>query len=197
MKKDFAEITKIIKNREREVKNILSSKDTDIVTKTVLLRRLAREIAEAFVGRMSYKTLEDFFEAYDKGESPLIQLEGEGIRHDDIIILKDCPMSPLFEDFKEGADFPDYWKTVPEQYMETFKNEALLHPLCIVHQRCRDELAAKVPKGKSFVHSIAIACRSMSSGKIVYSSSGLHLSGRTEDEIQRLIDGMACAFQVR
>lgn len=195
--KELTEIAKIIKKREQEIKTILSSSDNDIAGKTVLLRKLGREIAHSFVGTSAYKTLEDFFSAYDKGEAPLTKLEGEGIRHNDIIILKDCPMQPLFEDFKEGAEYPEYWKNVPEQFMTAFKNEAILHPLCIVHQKFRDELAAKIPKGMSFVHSTAVACRSMSSGKIVYSKSGMNLAGKKEEEIKKIIDGLACAFQVR
>lgn len=196
--KKHPEITRIIKEREAEIKDILSSKNISIVDKTVILRRLGREIAEIFVRAMEgYKSLDDFYAAYDINDAPLIKLEGEGERYGDIIILKNCPMSPLFEDFKEGADFPEYWKSVPDQYMTTFKNEAILHPLCIVHQRFRDELASKIPKGETVVHSIAVACRSMSSGKVVYSKFGIQLCGRTEEDIKKLIEGKACAFLVK
>ena len=57
--------------------------------------------------------------------------------------------------------------------MKTMKNEAILHPLCIVHQSFRDELAKKIPKGASFVHSIAVACRSGANGKVVFNEFGL------------------------
>lgn len=195
--KKHPEITRIIKDREAEIKKIISSKDLDIVSKTVILRKLAREIVKMFIGTMEYKSLDDFFAAYDRNDVPLIKFEGEGVRYGDIIVLKDCPMSPLFEDFKEGSDFPEYWKSLPDQYMTTFKNEAILHPLCTIHQISRDELTAKIPKGKSFVHSRIVACRSMSSGKVVYSKFGIQLCGRTEEDIKKIIEGMACAFHVK
>ncbi|MEE9524962.1 MAG: hypothetical protein V3V59_09485 [Thermodesulfovibrionales bacterium] len=55
----------------------------------------------------------------------------------------------------------------------------------------------KIPKGNSFVHSIAVACRSGANGKVVYSDFGPGLSGKTWEEISGAIDGKACAFYVR
>ena len=194
---DNSEITNIVRKRQQEIKKILASTELSTADKSLMLRKIAKEIAESFAGNVRYKSIEEFNEAYDKGDAPLIKLEGEGIRHNDIIILKSCPMVPVFGEFKEGDDFPDYWKTLPQQYIAISKNEAILQPLCIVHQICRDILASKIPKGKYVVHSIAVACRSMANGKVVYSKFGLKLSDMTEADINKLIDGKACAFLVK
>lgn len=195
--KNLPILTELIKNRYKEIQDLLSRTDLDISLKTAKLRLLAREIANKIVEDTHYRSIEEFFDAYDKGLSSIIKLEGEGIRYGEIIILRECPMTPVFELFKVGGNFPEYWQRIPDEYMTLFKNEAILHPLCIIHQRFRDELIAKIPKGESFVHSIAVACRSMSSGKIVYSQFGLQLSGSTEEDIRRIIEGRACAFLVK
>lgn len=190
-------LTEIIRNRHKEIKELLSRKDLDISLKTAKLRILARDIGGQIVENNGYNSIEEFFDAYDRGLSSLTRLEGEGIRYGEIIILKECPMVPVFELFKDGSDFPDYWKHIPEEYMKVFKNEAILHPLCIIHQRFRDELASRIKKGNSVVHSVAVACRSTSSGKVVYSKFGLRMAGLEEKAIGLLIDGRACAFLVK
>jgi len=189
--------TEVIKQRHEEIKALLSREDIDIPLKTSRLRIIAREIASKLTGNNGYLNIDEFFEGYDKGISPIISLEGEGIRYGEIIVLKDCPSVPVFELFKDGNGFPDYWKKIPEEYMHTFKNEAILHPLCIIHQRFRDELASKIRKGDSVVHSVAVACRSTTSGKIVYSRFGLEMSGLDTKAIERIIEGRACAFLVK
>lgn len=191
-----AELTHIIKQRQKEFKSVLSS-NSSIVEKTVILRRMARKIASEHFDKMHYSNIDEFYAEYAEGRSPISDMEGEGIVYNDVIILKKCPMAPLFDDFKINGRFPDYWSVLPDQFMKEFKNESILHPLCIIHQSFRDELAKKIPKGNSFVHSVAVACRSGANGKVVYSDFGLQISGKSKEEIYDAIGGMACAFYVR
>ncbi len=187
--------TQLVRKHEKEIKDILSS-DLDVVEKVVKLRMLARELARNYFNIIKYNDIEEFHQDYDRNNSPLVELEGEGLRYGDLIILKNCPSVPLFEDFKEEGEFPSYWTDLPQEFMERLKNEAILHPLCIVHQTFRDLLASQIPKGKGVVHSIAVACRS-GTGKVVYSEFGMMTSGVKKEELDRLINGFACAFQVR
>lgn len=191
-----AELTRIVKKHQDDYKAVFSS-NSSIVEKTVTLRRMARKIALGYSDRMHYNDIDQFYEEYKEGRSPISALEGEGVVHDEVLILKECPMAPLFDEFKDNGGFPEYWKTLPQEFMNEFKNESILHPLCIVHQSFRDELAKKIPKGNSFVHSIAVACRSGANGKVVYSDFGLQMAGKAKEEINEAINGMACAFYVR
>jgi len=188
-------LTQIVKGMGQELYTVFAS-PTSIIEKNLLLRRLARNIATQYFEKMHYSGIEEFYVSYDKGKTPIQALEGEGVRVNDIIILNKCPMSPLFADYQEDGQFPGYWNAIADEYISHFKNGAILHPLCIVHQNFRDELAGKIPKGKSFVHSIPVACRS-GSGKVVYSEFGLSIAERTKEDIERLIKGRACAFHVR
>lgn len=190
-------LTDIVKKKKEEIEEILSRHDLDIALKTARLRLLARQIADGLAKDNGFHSINEFFEEYDRGLSPLIKLEGEGVRYGEVIILKDCPMVPVFKIFKNGEGFPEYWERVPEQYMTNFKNEAILHPLCIIHQKFRDELASRIKKGNSMVHSVAVACRSTTSGKIVYSEFGLQMAGMEKEAINIIIDGRACAFVVK
>lgn len=187
--------TRLVREKKDNIKKILGA-DSDIVEKVVMLRRLARDIARKYFNIINYKSLEDFYKDYENGKSPLVELEGDGFRSKDLIILNECPSAPLFPDFKEDGEFPEYWTKLPQLFMEKFKNEAILHPLCIVHQTCRDLLASQIPKGKGVVHSIGVACRSGATGKVVYSEFGLSSSIATKEDIDKVIDGFACAFHL-
>ncbi|RMG00537.1 MAG: hypothetical protein D6726_11125, partial [Nitrospirae bacterium] len=130
---DEALFTQLVRKHEKEIKDILGS-DINVVEKVVKLRMLARDLARQYFNIIKYNNIDEFQKEYDNDQSPLVELEGPGIRYGDLIILKNCPSVPLFEDFKEGDKFPDYWQDLPREFMEQFKNEAILHPLCIVHQ---------------------------------------------------------------
>lgn len=192
---DEALFTQLVRKHKKEIKNLLGS-NINVVEKVVKLRMLARDLARNYFNIIQYNNIEEFQKDYDQERSPLVELEGPGIRYGDLIILKNCPSVPLFDDFKENGSFPDYWTDLPKEFMDKFRNEAILHPLCIVHQTFRDLLASQIPKGKGVVHSIAVACRS-GTGKVVYSEFGMMTSGVKKDELDRLINGFACAFQVR
>ncbi len=186
--------TKLIREKKDKIKTILES-DSDIVEKVVMMRRLAREIARNYFNIVNYKSLDEFYTDYENGKSPLVELEGTGFREKDLIILNKCPSVALFEDFKIDGEFPEYWTKLPQEYMDKFKNEAILQPLCIVHQTFRDLLASQIPKGRGVVHSVGVACRS-GAGKVVYSKFGLSTSTATKEDIDRVIDGYACAFHL-
>ncbi len=190
-------ITAFVRENKDKIRRILEDGALDIVEKTTLLRRIGRSIAEKHGGTMHFKDLEDFEAHYDRGETPLTHLEGEGFRDGDVFILKACPMVPVFGEFKENGIFPEFWSSTTREYTEQFKNEALLHPLCIVHQTFRDILTSKIPKGRSYVHSVTVACRSGASGEVVHSNYGMKLAGVTAEEINEKIDGWACAFYAR
>lgn len=187
--------TRLMREKKDDIHKILGS-DSDIVEKVVILRRMAREIAKKYFTIINYKNLAHFHNDYVAGNSPLTELEGPGFLSRDLTILKSCPSATLFDDFKVNGDFPDYWTKIPQQFMEKFRNESILHPLCIVHQTFRDQLTGRIPKGNGVVHSIAVACRS-GTGKVVYSDHGLYHARMTRDDIDRVIDGYACAFQLR
>ncbi len=191
-----SELTIVVKKHGKIIKGILASQGS-IVEKTVALRTFARKIAAGYKDLMHYSDISDFYKDYAAGNCPISKLEGEGVVQDELLFLRSCPMAPLFSDYKVDGDFPEYWKSMPREFMGTMKNEAVLHPLCIVHQSFRDELAKKIPKGASFVHSIAVACRSGSSGQVVFNDFGLRIANRSREQIAQEIDGLACAFYVR
>jgi hypothetical protein len=190
-------LTDIVRREADKIKEILYSDRLTIVGKTIALKELGRKIAEE-IYTQQYNSLDEFYQAYDRGADPMQALEGTGKRKGDLIILDDCPVAglndPAIELFKEAGKFPNEWAAIVEEYKQVFKNDAILHPLCIVHQRIREELAKKIPKGKSFVHATEVACRSMSTGKVVYSEWGMQLSGETKEDIEKLIDKKACIY---
>jgi len=190
-------LSDIIRREVDKIKEILYSDKLTIVGKTIALKELGRKIAEEIYTEQ-YKSLDEFYAAYDKGVDPMQALEGKGFRKGDLIILDDCPVAGLKEKpmelFKDAGKFPAEWDAIVEEYKQVFKNDAILHPLCIVHQRIREELAKKIPKDKSFVHATEVACRSMGTGKVVYSDWGIQLSGETKEDIEKLIDNKACIY---
>lgn len=191
-----AELTRIVKQYRDEIRSLLSSNRT-AVEKAVALRMFARKIASMHEDTMHYTNINEFIQDYERGRCPISRLEGEGQIVGDLFILKKCPMAPLFQDFKDNGSFPEYWTSLPGEFMSQMKNEAILHPLCIVHQSFRDELAKKIPKGSSFVHSIAVACRSGSNGAVVYNEFGMQFSSLSKEQVAEAINGMACAFYVQ
>ncbi|MBI5142331.1 MAG: hypothetical protein HZA20_09120 [Nitrospirae bacterium] len=190
-----AYITIFVRENKDEIERILSSNDLTIVEKASSLRRMARKFAEANIShRMSYRDLEDFKAHYDRGGTPLDQIEGPGFRKGEMFILKSCPMVPVFSIFKKNGEFPEFWTSVTAEFLKRFGNEAILHPLCILHQTFRDQLSARIPKGAHFVHSITVSCRSTSTGKIIHSNYGLAVSGISIPDAEEAIKGWACMF---
>jgi len=192
-------LSDIVKEQAGKIKEILYSEKLSIVGKTIALKELGRKIAEELYTK-DYQSAEEFYADYDASTDPMQQLEGKGVRKGDLIILDDCPVAGLKECpiklFQEEGKYPPEWKAIMDEYKQVFKNDAILHPLCIVHQRIREELAKKIPKGKSSVQATEVACRSMLDGKIVFSEYGLQLSGETKEEIEKMIEGKACIYLI-
>jgi len=187
-------ITTFVRENADRIRRILADSSLDIVEKATMLRSIARRRAAEDIESMSYGSLDEFEEHYDRGETPLTRLEGPGFRKGDLFILKSCPMVPVFGEFRENGGFPDFWTETTQSYMARFGNSAILHPLCIFHQTFRDQLTARIPKGDHYVHSITVACRSGANGKIVYCPHGLEVSGLDVPTVEDLIRGWACAF---
>ena len=187
-------ITSFVRREKEQISRILRDPALHITEKASYLRRLARKNAEAYAGRMDFRDLEDFEKQYDQGNTPLTYLEGPGFRVGDLFVLKQCPIAPLFSEFRENGEFPEYWDRLSREYLGQYGKEAILHPLCIVHQTFRDQLTGRIRKGEHFVHSVTVGCRSGATGKIVHSSYGLGVSKLTEQEVDAALEGHACAF---
>ena len=187
-------ITQFVREQAGRIRGILEDPKLDVVEKSSMLRSIARRRAAGDLESMNFESLEDFEARYDKGDTPLTRLEGPGFRAGDLFILKSCPMVPVFGEFKDNGAFPPFWTGVTEEYMGRFGNEAILHPLCIVHQTFRDQLTSRIPKGKNFVHSITVACRSAANGNIVHCPHGLDVAQMSPEDVDPLLEGYACAF---
>jgi len=187
-------ITSFVRQNKEQIRRILEDPGLHITEKTTYLRRLARTTADVYAGRMDFRDLEDFEQQYDLGNTPLTYLEGPGFRVGDLFVLKHCPIAPLFSEFKENGSFPEYWDRVSDEFMRQYGKEAILHPLCIVHQTFRDQLTSRLRKGEHFVHSVTVACRSGATGKILHSSYGIGVAKLPEQEVDAALERHACAF---
>ncbi len=122
--------------------------------------------------------------------STLAELEGESFEKDGFRVLKECPMVPVLKQIKEANEeltginaFPGFYADIVKEYIEKNPGEgAILHPLCIVHQIIRKTYG--ILNGK---HIQQVACRSMETGKVVYSETGMEKGGLTEEEADELI----------
>ena len=85
-----------------------------------------------------------------------------------------------------------------DKYLEIYKTKgAILHPFCIVHQVIRATVGEHMKIKGKHMKVYQVACRSMSSGKIVYATEG---TGRTEldkGQIDKKIDGKACMYIIK
>ncbi len=118
--------------------------------------------------------------------------EGESIVKESLRILKTCPMTGLLNELKRlnNGELPQYFKDVVNQYKTRYPRRAgILHPLCIVHQIVRKTFGMN--KDKYFEQ---IACRSASSGEVVFCEDGLVMAGLSEDEARSLIANYACLY---
>ncbi len=188
-------LARLVRDVEDRVRKTLES-GADVVEKTIMLRKLAREIAKERADAINYRGIEEFKRDYELGRSPLIELEGPGIMYNDIVVLKRCTMASVMEDFMVDGRFPEHWSRLPSEYMKKFEKEAILHPLCILHQTFRDQLVSNIPKAEGVAHSLVIACRS-EAGRIVYSRLGLSVAKISREKVEALVEGLACAFYVR
>lgn len=127
----------------------------------------------------------------------LEDLEGQSVKNGDCSILINCPMTKLLKEIKQTNEeltgineLPLFYKEVIANYIKLHPGEeAILHPLCIVHQIIRKNI------GK--VNNLAIqqvACRSMETGKVVIAKNGIKKCQFLEKDVTHLLAQNACLY---
>jgi len=127
----------------------------------------------------------------------LEELEGASEIKGELHILLKCPMVPVLSSIKKAnAEFtgeealPDFYPQLLKEYIEKHPDDsAILHPLCIAHQHIRKSFGDK--QGLNIQQ---VACRSGSTGKVVYSKKGLTAAGMSEEQAYKEIGENACLF---
>ncbi|MBU1999358.1 MAG: hypothetical protein ABIG46_00600 [Candidatus Omnitrophota bacterium] len=136
-------------------------------------------------------------EAFSETINSLDELEGAFEIKGTLRILLKCPMVVVLEAIKKanaeltGEEvLPDFYPKLVEEYIKKHPDEgAILHPLCIAHQQIRKAFGQK--QGLEIQQ---IACRSGSTGKVVFSDKGLKEAGMTEEEARKAIGENACLY---
>jgi len=145
-----------------------------------------------------YENIEKFLEEHDKGKSPLDTLEGQADRDGNILILKNCPMTKLLSDVMKDGRLPDFYQQIVDKYLDIYKTKgAILHPFCIVHQVIRSIVGEHIKVGGKPIKVYQIACRSMSSGKVVFATEGTSRVELDKDQIVKKIEGKACMYIIK
>jgi len=161
------------------------------------LQQKAKEIAD----ELGLEELEDIgwlFTEFDEGKSPFNKLEGQAERDENLIILKQCPMSKLLSEVSVDGKLPDYYKTIVDKYIQIYKNKgAILHPFCIVHQVIRAHVGDHIKVGGKNLKVYQVACRSMTSGKVVYANEGMSKVDMTKEEVDAKLEGKACMYLLK
>jgi len=161
------------------------------------LQQKAKEIAD----ELGLEELEDIgwlFTEFDEGKSPFNKLEGQAERDENLIILKQCPMSKLLSEVSVDGKLPDYYKTIVDKYIQIYKNKgAILHPFCIVHQVIRAHVGDHIKVGGKSLKVYQVACRSMTSGKVVYANEGMSKVDMTKEEVDAKLEGKACMYLLK
>ena len=161
------------------------------------LQQYAKAIASDIQVK-DYDTMEQFIEDHRKGKSPFDLLEGLSDRIDDVMVLKQCPMTGLLKALSTDGKLPDFYQQIVDKFVSMHKNKgAILHPFCIVHQVIRAAIGEHVKIGGKPVRVYQIACRSMSSGKVVFANEGTTKVALSEDDILKKIDGKACMYLLK
>jgi len=161
------------------------------------LQQKAKEIAD----ELGLEDLEDMgwlFNELDEGKSPFNKLEGDTERDGNIVVLKQCPMTRLLKEVSVDGKLPDYYQAIVEKYIQIYKNKgAILHPFCIVHQVIRAHVGEHIKVGGKMLSVYQVACRSMTSGKIVYANEGLSKVDMTKEEVDAKLEGKACMYLLK
>jgi len=160
-----------------------------------------QETAKNIAGELELKnfdSLEWFYVDHDKGSSPLDALEGKADRDGNVFVLQNCPMTNLLKSVMVDGQLPDFYQKIVEKYTEVYKTKgAILHPFCIVHQVIRATVGEHIKVNGGNMKVFQIACRSMSSGKIVYATEGTGRVEMKKEDIDRKIAGKACMYMVK
>lgn len=161
------------------------------------LQEKGKSIAEE-LGIKEYEGMERLFEEHDKGNDPFDKLEGKADRDGNVMILKNCPMSKLLNDMMVDGKLPQFYQRIVDKYKEIYKTKgAILHPFCIVHQVIRATVGEHIKVGGKKLKVYQIACRSMSSGKVVYATEGMNRVEMDKDEVDRKIESKACMYLLK
>jgi len=161
------------------------------------LQQKAKEIA----GELGIEEVEELgwlFQEIDEGKSPFNKLEGSTERDGNVVVLKQCPMTRLLKEVSVDGKLPDFYQAIVEKYVQIYKNKgAILHPFCIVHQVIRAHVGEHIKVGGRMLSVYQVACRSMSSGKIVYANEGMSKVDMTKEEVDAKLDGNACMYLIK
>jgi len=161
------------------------------------LQQKGREIAGE-LGERDYESLELLFEEHEKGKDPFDKLEGKAERDGNVMVLKNCPMAKLLSEVMVDGKLPEFYQMIVDKYKKVYKTKgAILHPFCIVHQVIRSVVGEHIKVGGNKLKVYQIACRSMTSGKIVYATEGMSRVSMSEEEIDKKIEGKACMYLVK
>ncbi len=161
------------------------------------LQEMGRQIA-AELGLKDYESLERFLEEHDRGRSPFDALEGKADREGTLFVLKGCPMTNLLNSVTVDGRLPEFYKKIVDKYLEIYKTKgAILHPFCIVHQVIRATVGEHIKINDKPVKVYQVACRSMTSGKVVYATEGTGRAGMERPEIDKKIEGKACMYLIK
>lgn len=145
-----------------------------------------------------YEGMEWFFEEHDKGDSPFDVLEGKADREGNVLVLKDCPMTRMLKSVMIDGKLPEFYQKIVDKYTEIYKSKgAILHPFCIVHQVIRATVGEHIKVGGKPVKVYQVACRSMTSGKVVYAKEGTDRVEMSKEDIDEKIEGKACMYLLK
>ena len=145
-----------------------------------------------------YENLEQFTEDHDRGKSPFDVLEGRADREGNLLVLKDCPMARLLSSVMVDGKLPAFYQKIVDKYLDVYKTKgAILHPFCIVHQVIRATVGEHVKVKGRPMKVYQVACRSMTSGKVVYATEGMSRAGLETDDIDKKIQGKACMYLIK
>lgn len=158
------------------------------------LQEMGKAIA-AELNIKDYESFEMFLLDHESGMSPFNALEGKADCEDNLFVLNHCPMAKMLESVMVDGKLPDFYQRIVDKYTEIHKGKgAILHPFCIVHQVIRATVCDHIKvKGKP-LKVYQVACRSMSSGKVVFAMEGTTRTEMDQDAIRMKIGGKACMY---
>ena len=164
----------------------------------VLTREYVNSILQygVTIGEMIEK-LEQKGEELTKSIKSLEDLEGKSESKGDKNFLIACPMTKVLGEIKKAnaeltgvEELPDFYPEIVKEYIKEHPDDAaILHPLCIVHQHIRNSFGKK--QGLVLQQ---IACRSLATGKVVYSKKGIKEAATDEKQVDSEIANFACLY---
>jgi len=161
------------------------------------LQETAKSIADE-LGIKDYESIEVLFEEHEKGKDPFVKLEGQADREGNLMVLKNCPMTKILNDVMVDGKLPGHYQKIVDKYKDIYKTKgAILHPFCIVHQVIRAAIGEHIKINSKKLTVYQVACRSMSSGKIVYATEGMNRVTMDKADIDKKLEGKACMYIIK